>query len=83
MRGLGSPCYGAAAVKITLLPQNRTVELSRCKRVADVLSALEIIPGTVMVIRKDTLLTESEALEPEDELEIRSVISGGAPVDRP
>ena len=66
-------------MKATLVPQNRTVQLADCRRVADVLAALDIVPGTVMVIRGDTLLTGDDLLRPSDEIEIRSVISGGAP----
>lgn len=49
---------------------------------SDLLAALQITPGTVMVIRNDMLLTEDEFVGAEEEVEIRSVISGGAP-DRP
>jgi sulfur carrier protein ThiS len=66
-------------VKAVLLPQGRTVELAGRRRVCDLLSTLEITPGTVMVIRRDTLLTDREIVEADDEVEIRSVISGGAP----
>jgi sulfur carrier protein ThiS len=66
-------------MKVTLLPQRRTVEFPGSRRVADVLAALELIPGTVMVIRGDALLTDGELVEGDDEIEIRSVISGGAP----
>jgi len=48
------------------------------RRVADVLRHLGMLPGTVMVIRDDELVTEQDFLEPEDSVEIRSVISGGA-----
>ena len=34
-----------------------------------------------MVIRGDNLLTDGEVVEADEEIEIRSVISGGAPVD--
>ena len=33
-----------------------------------------------MVIRNDELLTDDEVVGPQEEVEIRSVISGGAPV---
>lgn len=47
------------------------------RRVADLLGRLEILPGTVLVIRGDRLLTEDAALDPADEIELRSVVSGG------
>jgi sulfur carrier protein ThiS len=70
-------------VKISLLPQKRTLELPGRRRVGDVLAALDIIPGTVMVIRGDMLLTDGEFVESEDEIEIRAVISGGSPAATP
>jgi sulfur carrier protein ThiS len=66
-------------VKAVLVPQNRTVELPGRRRVRDIITALKITPGTVMVIRSDTLLTDGEVVEADEEVEIRSVISGGAP----
>jgi sulfur carrier protein ThiS len=70
-------------VKALLLPQNRTVELPGRRRVGDILATLQIIPGTVMVIRGDSLLTDAEMVEASEEVEIRSVISGGAPTNEP
>lgn len=67
-------------VKAVLLPQKRNLELPGRQRVSDVLAALQIIPGTVMVIRGDTLLTDGEVVEADDEIEIRSVVSGGVPL---
>jgi sulfur carrier protein ThiS len=46
-------------------------------RVASLLQKLNLLPATVMVIRDDHLLTEDELVRDEDEIEIRSVISGG------
>jgi len=66
-------------VKATLLPQKRTIELPGRRRVGDLLAHLQITPGTVMVIRNDQLLTDDEVVGPQEEVEIRSVISGGAP----
>jgi sulfur carrier protein ThiS len=66
-------------VRAVLLPQKRTVELAGRHRVSDLLAALQITPGTVMVIRNDMLLTEDEIVGADEEVEIRSVISGGAP----
>jgi len=77
-----APCYGAALVKALLVPQNRTVDLPGRRRVRDIITALKITPGTVMVIRGDALLTDGEVVEADEEVEIRSVISGGEPVER-
>ena len=64
-------------MRITLLPQHKEIVLPGRHRVADVLRQLNLIPGTVMVIRKDALVTERDFLDPDDSVEIRSVISGG------
>jgi sulfur carrier protein len=64
-------------MRITLLPQHRHIELAGRRRVAEVLQHLNLLPGTVMVIRGDTLVTEQDMLEADDRVEIRSVISGG------
>jgi sulfur carrier protein len=61
-----------------LLPQRKEIDLPGRRRVADVLRHLDMLPGTVMVIRGDELVTEQDFLEPEDSVEIRSVISGGS-----
>ncbi len=65
-------------MQITILPEGKRIELSGRRRVSDVLRDLGYLPGTAMVIRGDELIPEGEVLEAEDEVEIRSVISGGA-----
>ena len=69
-------------MKALLVPQNRTIEIPGRRRVRDLILELRITPGTVMVIRGDELLTDGTIVEAEEEVEIRSVISGGAPTDR-
>jgi len=64
-------------MRITLLPQHKEIELSGRQRVSDVLRQLNMLPGTVMVIRGDELVTEQDFLDADDAVEIRSVISGG------
>jgi sulfur carrier protein ThiS len=64
-------------MRITLLPQRREVELAGRHRVADVLRELDLLPGTVMVIRGDELLPDHAVIEADDAIEIRNVISGG------
>ena len=64
-------------MRITLLPQRREVELIGRRRVGDVLVHLGLLPGTVMVIRNDELMTDDEFVEANDAIEIRNVISGG------
>ena len=57
---------------------DRVVDVSGPKTVADLLRSLDIVPEAVLVIRDATLLTRDEALDAEDELEVRPVLSGGA-----
>lgn len=65
-------------MRITILPEKKHVELMGRRRVSDVLRELGYLPGTAMVIRGDELVPEGEMLEADDEIEVRSVISGGA-----
>lgn len=64
-------------MQVTLLPQNRTITFSKRMRVSRLLSELELLPGTVMVVRNAVLLTEDDLIQEDDEIEVRSVISGG------
>lgn len=66
-------------MKVTLRNPKRVVEVTGAKTVRDLLKRLEINPETVLVIRGRDLLTREETLQVADELEIRPVISGGAP----
>jgi sulfur carrier protein ThiS len=66
-------------MQITVLPQRKHVEIAGRRRAADVLRELGFLPGTAMVIRGDELIPEGEMLEADDVVEVRSVISGGAP----
>ena len=68
-------------MKVRLLPERKEIEIEGRLLVADVLRRLDLLPGTVMVIRADELLTEDEVVESTDVVEIRRVISGGS--DRP
>ena len=64
-------------MKIKLRNPSREVELAGRKRVKDVLRELDILPGTVLVIRGSELLTADEVVGDGDELEVRPVMSGG------
>jgi sulfur carrier protein ThiS len=64
-------------MRIILHPGRKELELPGRRRVCDVLRDLDVLPGTAMVIRGDELVTEHEMLEPDDCVEIRSVVSGG------
>jgi sulfur carrier protein len=65
-------------VKIRLRNPSREVELAGRKRVKDILRELDILPGTVIVIRGSDLLTADEVVGDTDELEVRPVMSGGS-----
>jgi len=62
---------------VCLNPQGRQIEVDGVRRVEDLLRRLEILPGTVLVIRGESLLTDDARLEASDEIELRSVVSGG------
>ena len=62
---------------MSLNPQGRQLEIDGVSRVDDLLRRLSILPGTVLVIRGERLLTEDERLGAGDEIELRSVVSGG------
>lgn len=64
-------------MQITILPEKKQLVLSGRRRVSDVLQELGYPPGTAMVIRGDELIPEGEMIEADDEIEVRSVISGG------
>jgi sulfur carrier protein len=66
-------------VKVRLKPQNRELTVTDVKRVSDLLDRLAIVPGTVLVIRGQQLLTDDARLDPDDDIELRSVVSGGKP----
>jgi sulfur carrier protein ThiS len=67
-----------AWMRIHLHPQHRTVELHGRRSVGKMLRELGVVPGTAMVIRDDTLLTDEEVVAEDDEIEVRAVISGGS-----
>ena len=64
-------------VKVRLIPEGKEIEIDGVRRVQRLLERLSILPGTVLVIRGDRLLTEDAELRANDEIELRSVVSGG------
>jgi sulfur carrier protein len=64
-------------VRVCLNPQGRQLDVDGVSRVEDLLRRLDILPGTVLVIRGDQLLTDDARLDASDEIELRSVVSGG------
>lgn len=67
-------------MKIKLRNPSREVEMQGRKRVKDLLRELDILPGTVLVIRGADLLTADEVVDDSDELEVRPVMSGGGAI---
>jgi sulfur carrier protein ThiS len=66
------------AVKVKLRNPDRIVDVEGPATVSALLGALEIVPEAVLVIRDSTLLTRDERLGPDDEVEVRPVLSGGS-----
>ena len=66
-------------MKVILRNPRREVAVDGRRRVKELLAELEILPGTVLVIRGDELLTGDTVVGGDDVLEVRPVMSGGAP----
>lgn len=64
-------------MRVSLNPQGRQLDVDGVSRVEDLLRRLDILPGTVLVIRGEQLLTDDARLDANDEIELRSVVSGG------
>jgi sulfur carrier protein len=64
-------------MKVMLRNPRREVELPGQWRVKDVLKKLGLVPGTVLIIRGDELLTTDAMLDDADTIELRPVMSGG------
>ena len=65
-------------MKVKLRNPDRMVEVSGPSTVLDLLKELDIVPEAVLVIRDATLITRDEKLNPDDEVEVRPVLSGGS-----
>lgn len=61
-------------VYIERTKENKNV---KAKNVLELLKKLNLNPTAVLVIRNDSLITESEKLNDKDEIKIISVVSGG------
>ena len=81
MRRTGSharegPVY-PEAMKVVLRNPRREIEVSGKRRVKELLLELDILAGTVLVIRGDELLTGDAVVGDDEVLEVRPVMSGG------
>lgn len=65
-------------MRVKLRNPDRIVELEGPRTVEALLRELEIVPGSVLVIRSSTLLTRDEQVAEQDEIEVRPVLSGGS-----
>jgi len=66
-------------VKVLLRNPRREVELRGPMSVASLLQRLELNPESVLVIVGDELVPRDARIADDDDVEIRPVISGGAP----
>lgn len=64
-------------MKVILRQPRREVEVDGPRTVGQLLRKLDMVAESVLVIRGDELLTVDMTLHPEDEIELRPVISGG------
>lgn len=69
----------ASVVRVVLRNPRREVEVAAGRPVKEVLRELDIVPETVLVIRGDTLITGDQVVRDGDTIELRPVMSGGAP----
>jgi sulfur carrier protein len=65
-------------MRVLLQHPKRETEIKGPRTVGQLLKRLNFLPEAVLVLRGDELITEDEALNEEDIVEIRPVISGGA-----
>ena len=65
-------------MKVLLRNPRRELEMPAPSTVAQLLTKLDVVPESVLVIRNDTLATRDEHLHENDFVEIRPVVSGGA-----
>ena len=65
-------------MKVVLRNPRRELDVPAPKTVAQLLTRLEVLPESVLVICNDTLVTGDERLRDDDVVEIRPVMSGGA-----
>jgi sulfur carrier protein len=64
-------------MKVILRNPRREVEIKGKRRVKELLAELDILAGTVLVIRGDELVTSDTVIGDDDVLEVRPVMSGG------
>ena len=65
-------------MRVILRNPRREIDVDGRRRVKELLVELDILPGTVLVIRGDELLTGDTVVGGDDVLEVRPVMSGGS-----
>jgi sulfur carrier protein len=65
-------------MRVLLRNPRREVDVDAPVTVRDLLTRLDVVPESVLVIRNDTLVTHDVRLDDDDVVEIRPVVSGGA-----
>jgi sulfur carrier protein len=75
---MGAPAGRICLVKVILRNPKRQMEVPGPMSVRTLLHRLDINRESVLVIRGDTLVTDTAMLDDADEVEVRPVISGGA-----
>ena len=65
-------------MKVLLRNPRRELDVPAPRTVGQLLTVLDVVPESVLVIRNDTLATHDERLNDDDVVEIRPVTSGGA-----
>ncbi len=73
----GPPGKVDLSVKVRLRNPDRVEVIEGPRTVKELLAALGVHPDSVIVIRRDELLTRDDKLSPDDEIELRPVVSGG------
>lgn len=66
-------------MKVVLRQPRREVELTEVTRVGDLFRQLDLVPESYLAIRDGELVTVDMAVQPDDTIELRPVISGGQP----
>ncbi len=64
-------------MKVVLRNPRREVQVAGGRRVREVLRELDIVPESVLVIHRDTLITADQVVADDDTIELRPVMSGG------
>ncbi|MDL1956438.1 MAG: hypothetical protein LWW95_05250 [Candidatus Desulfofervidus auxilii] len=64
-------------IKIKFFPEGKELTLEKSITVKTLLKRLNLLPGTVLIIKDKQLLTSDMVIKDGEEIEIRSVLSRG------